>query len=259
MFLVLPTILLYLIIALVAISIVWKKSNYKKALLTLFLFTAPLWDIPPGYIYFKTLCATSAGINIYTKPDMNKNILIDGVWLSNIGCESECIRALYEEKLDSIEMEVGSPKLEYLTDEPAFYKFYLAQKDDKSCELFYRYLKHYGDKFNNIKETTDGNYANCIAAEKITSPTANYSAKGEYIFQYTSYPNMSRRVTRIAEAKTNRTIVESISYTYRGGWIETLLNRAGNPRHCPSSDSVKNILMHSDLVSDVFSSTHNDR
>jgi hypothetical protein len=256
---ILLALLCYLVIALTVTSISWKKSGIRSALLTLFLFTAPLWDIAPGYIYFKMLCATSAGVHMYAKPDMNKNILIDNVWLSNYGCSSYCIKALYEEKLDSIEVEVSKPALEYLTDESAFYKFYLAQKDDKNCELFYSYLKNNGDKYKKITGIVGENYANCIASEKITSPTANYSAKDEYISQYTVYPNISSHVTRIADVKTNRTIAESISYIYRGGWLETLLNEKGNPRHCPSSDNVKNSLMHIDLVSDVFGGIHDNR
>jgi hypothetical protein len=250
--------LIYLTIALVTTIIVWKKKNYKKSFLILFLFTAPLWDVVPGYIYFKTLCVTDAGKVIYQKPGMKKDILMDGVWLSNYGCGSSCIKGLHEKTFDSIEMNVRKPSLEYLTTEPAIYKFYLARKGDKYCDVFDQYLDKYGAKYEKTIKGVNADNVNCIASKKIPVSMAYYTATDQYVSQFSKYLHISQHVTEILEKDRNKVIAKSISYIYRGGWLETILGAKGNPRYCPSENNVQNHMMHINLMLDVFSSNKGD-
>lgn len=128
-----------------------------------------------------------------------------------------------------IECNITTPKKDFYPHETGLYRFYLAEKDNPLCKLFYESYEG-TTKYSEIR-----NAAHCVATEKISALKSRYSFHS-YDYQKV-VPLIEKRVAIVKDMQTGEEMARATAYMRYGGWLFYLLG-AGPRAHSPKDTTI---------------------
>lgn len=209
----------YIILSIIVISVVYKKTkNIKKMFIALaIMILIPTWDVIIGYPIYKFLCWTSAGVHIYKTVDN-----VEGFYVGEQQNQYEPVKPYDGYKyVDYKEMDFSKPTGKY------YRSYWLDSNSSKEC-IKPRYPDSPYDEY-----TKAFKQGKCIVKEEMAESEVSrweYDTNRNIHKVVVPIVKIEKTVVAIRDRNQNQNIAENIRYNLDQNWVIGIMNESINTR-----------------------------